>query len=167
MPEDDTKRREHKWRIKDARGRRVTAMDPTTMHLLHQHDIIEAQPLKAIAEEDGLKITRTERAGLIIGIITLLTITSLFTYSIIVEGLSDAPYAKTSALLYFSFVPWLIWFIMRRRRFDKVAPAMLKHSRCPHCGYDLSNLPVDSTDNTTICPECGCAWELTGEPASS
>jgi hypothetical protein len=39
---------------------------------------------------------------------------------------------------------------------------MLKHRRCPHCGYDLRLLPIDSNDGATVCPECGCAWSLDG-----
>ena len=46
---------------------------------------------------------------------------------------------------------------MRRK---KVRRIMLKHWRCPHCGYDLRNLPADETDNVTVCPECECAWML-------
>jgi hypothetical protein len=41
---------------------------------------------------------------------------------------------------------------------------MLKHRRCPHCGYDLSNLPTDPEDGVTGCPECGCAWMLEEKP---
>jgi transcription initiation factor TFIIIB Brf1 subunit/transcription initiation factor TFIIB len=40
---------------------------------------------------------------------------------------------------------------------------MLKHRRCPHCGYDIRGLPVDPQDGATVCPECGCAWELPSE----
>jgi transcription initiation factor TFIIIB Brf1 subunit/transcription initiation factor TFIIB len=37
---------------------------------------------------------------------------------------------------------------------------MLKHLRCPHCGYDLRGLAADPEDGATVCPECGCAWRL-------
>ena len=32
--------------------------------------------------------------------------------------------------------------------------------RCPHCGYDLRELPGDPDDGATVCPGCGCAWKL-------
>ena len=35
--------------------------------------------------------------------------------------------------------------------------------RCPHCGYDIRGLPTDPEDGATICPECGCAWQLDGK----
>ncbi len=37
---------------------------------------------------------------------------------------------------------------------------MLKHHRCPQCGYDIRLLPADAADGATVCPECGCAWRL-------
>ena len=35
---------------------------------------------------------------------------------------------------------------------------------CASCGYDLRLLPADPEDGSTVCPECGCAWNL-AEPA--
>ena len=40
---------------------------------------------------------------------------------------------------------------------------MLKHLRCPHCGYDIRGLPTAPEDVATECPECGCAWRLEDE----
>ena len=55
----------------------------------------------------------------------------------------------------------------RRKRLRRVCRTMLKHLRCPHCGYDLRLLPVDGADGATVCPECGGAWRLAaGRPAS-
>ena len=53
----------------------------------------------------------------------------------------------------------------RRARFRRVCDVMLKHLRCPHCGYDLRLLPVDPADSATVCPECGCGGQLKGEAA--
>jgi predicted Zn-ribbon and HTH transcriptional regulator len=54
----------------------------------------------------------------------------------------------------------VLWVNAKRARFGKIGRIMLKHARCPHCGYDLRNLPTDPIDEATVCPECGCAWHM-------
>ncbi|MHC4785138.1 MAG: hypothetical protein ACYTE6_04165 [Planctomycetota bacterium] len=152
--------------ITDARDRTVTQLDPVTMYVLQQHDVIEADVLRAIAHEPGVEITAWERASLITGVVLLLLVIGFFIQSIIMKDFSAAPFARSAALVYFSFVPWVFWFGLKRARFGKVAAAMLKHGRCPHCGYSLRGLTADDKDDTTVCPECGCAWNLTPMPAS-
>jgi hypothetical protein len=56
------------------------------------------------------------------------------------------------------------WLIGARERLPRIRLVMLKHRRCPHCGYNLRGLPPCPEDNATVCPECGCAWRL-DEPA--
>jgi hypothetical protein len=147
-------------RIKDARGRKVTQLDPVALRLLRQHDVIDADALQAITNEDGVRITRGERAALITGICCALLVIGLFTHALITGDISNARTAKTVGMLYLCSIPWIIWFGIKRKRFGHVAAAMLRYRRCPHCGYDLRMLPVDSEDNATVCPECGCAWIL-------
>ena len=147
-------------RVADARGRRVTQLDPVTMHLLRKHDEIEVDTLRAIVNEKGVKITRAERMPLIVGIIAALVVLGFFTTALISGGIRNAPYAKSAGLLYLCSLPWIMWYALKKKRFSKVAAAMLKHSRCPHCGYDLRMLPTSPEDGATICPECGCAWKL-------
>jgi hypothetical protein len=48
----------------------------------------------------------------------------------------------------------------RQQRMKKIRHAMLKHQHCPHCGYNLRDLPLAPSDGATICPECACAWHL-------
>jgi hypothetical protein len=151
------------WRIKDARGRKVTQLDPIALHLLRRHDVIDADVLRALANEKGVRIKLGERAALIGGICGALLVIFLFTHALITGDIRDAPFAKSSGLLYLCSIPWIIWFGIKRKRFGNVAAAMLKHLRCPHCGYDLRMLPTDSQDGATVCPECGCAWRLEGD----
>ena len=61
-------------------------------------------------------------------------------------------------------IPWIMRFNIKKRRFGKVGAAMLKYLRCPHGGYDLRLLPTDPVDGATVCPECGLAWKLYGQP---
>ncbi len=150
-------------RIKDARGRRVTQLDPVALHLLRRHDVIEADTLKAIANKKGVRIQGVERAALICGLCCALLVIGLFTHALITGDIRDAPYAKSAGLLYLCSVPWIIWYVVKRRRFGHIAAAMLEHRRCPHCGYDLRMLPLDADDGATLCPECGCAWKLSEE----
>jgi len=150
-------------RVKDARGRKVTQLDPVALHLLRRHDVIEADVLRAIAHEKGVRIAGKERIPLVAGVVGALLVISLFTIALITGGIRNAPLAKSAGLVYLCSIPWIVWYAIKRRRFGKVAAAMLKYSRCPHCGYDLRLLPTDSGDGATVCPECGCAWQLEGQ----
>jgi hypothetical protein len=161
MTANNPEPRQTSGQIKDARGRRVTQLDPVALYLLRRHDVIEADALQAIANENGVRITRKERVSLGGGLCGLLLVIGFFTHALITGDIRDATYAKTASLLWFCSVPWIIWFALKRRRFGAVAAAMLKHRHCPHCGYDLRLLPVDPADGATVCPECGCAWVLT------
>ncbi|UCE61271.1 MAG: TFIIB-type zinc ribbon-containing protein [Phycisphaerales bacterium] len=154
--------------IKDARGRKVTQADPVALYLLHQHDVIEEDVLRAIVSEEGVRVTRKQKQTLLFSVFAVLIIGGFLVRSLIVESFGAAPYARTSSIIYLCFLPWFIWHLLRRARFRKVAAAMLKYHRCPHCGYDLRMLPVDPQDGATVCPECGCAWKLDdrSEPVS-
>ena len=163
MTVNDSSPRQQAGRIKDTRGRSVRQLDPVALHLLRQHNVIDADALQAIVNEKGVRITGGERAALIGGLCGALLVISLFTHALITGDIRDAPLAKSAGLLYLCSLPWIIWYGTKRRRFGKVAAAMLKYRRCPHCGYDLRMLPTDPDDGATICPECGCAWMLEGE----
>jgi hypothetical protein len=154
-------------RIKDARGRRVTQLDPVATYVLRQCCVIEADVLRAIAHEKGVRIAGKERVSLILGVVGVLTVAGLLVQSIIAGDFGSEPWARTSSLAFFCFLPWLTWNRLKQSRFGKIAAAMLKYSRCPHCGYDLRLLPTDPQDGATVCPECGCAWRLTGQATAS
>ena len=156
----------HPWkipRIKDARGRQITQLDPVALYLLRQHSVIDADTLHTIANTKGVRITTVERAALIGGLCCALLVISLFTHGLITGDIRDATIAKSSGLLYLCSIPWIIWYVIKRRRFGNVTATMISHLHCPHCGYDLRMLHVDPADGATICPECGCAWRLEGK----
>ena len=161
MTEQGTSRPRQAGRIKDAHGRKVTQLDPVAMYLLRQHTVIEADALRAIAHEKGVRIAGRERASLIVAVVGVVAVAGLFVYSLFIKkDFGTAPLARSSSLLLFCLLAWLAWHTLKRSRFAHVAAAMLKHLRCPHCGYDLRLLPPDPQDGATICPECGCAWLL-------
>ena len=84
--------------------------------------------------------------------------TDQLAYALITGDIRNAPFP--TGLLYLCALPWMIWYGIKRKRFGNVAAAMVKHLRCPHCGYDIRLLSTDPTDDATICPECGCAWRM-------
>lgn len=147
-------------RIKDARGRLVTQLDPVALYLLRQHSVIDVDVLRAIAHEPGVQIARWERVSLLVGIIGALLVIGLFTYALVSGDIRDAPLAKSSGLVLLCATPFAVWYGTKRSRFAHVAAAMLKHLRCPHCGYDLRGLPADPSDDASVCPECGRAWRV-------
>lgn len=167
MTDKKIPRRFRPRRIKDARGRKVKQLDPVAMHLLRRHDWIEADVLRAIAHEEGVGITRMERTSLIVGVLGALLVISLFAHAVLTGDIRDAPLAKSSSLIFLCAIPLTAWHRIKRSRFGKVAAAMLKYLRCPHCGYDLRLLPADPADEATVCPECGCAWRLEDKTAAS
>ena len=151
-------------RINDARGRGVKQLDPIALYLLRQHDVIDEDTLRAIANEKGVRIAIGERAALIGGLCGALLALSFLSYALITWDIRNAPFP--TGLIYLCCLPWIIWYGMKKKRFGKVGAAMLRHLRCPHCGYDIRGLPTDSSDGATICPECGCAWKLGNSEAA-
>jgi hypothetical protein len=150
-------------RFKDARGKPVTLLDPYLLHKLRRHDVIPAAPLAEIARDIG---SGWARAGRLIFtfvwpvVLACLAVAHVFKWG---GGFTVHPrelrlWLVLLACFVFNFV--LVWFFSRSGRLERVCKVMLKHLRCPHCGYDLRLLPSDPADGATVCPECGCAWKL-------
>jgi hypothetical protein len=70
-----------------------------------------------------------------------------------------SPVVMATNVFVIAFVPWMVVHKRRSRR-GRVSALMIKHRRCPHCGYSVQGLPVDPADGATVCPECACAWRL-------
>ena len=146
--------------VADARGRKVTQVDPVTMHLLRCHDVIEADDLRSIVSEEGIAISPWERALLVYCVIAFLATVTGTIYYFVGGSSGDSAVQRVARLTWYSLLPVFFWWRIKRGRFVKTTAGMLKHLRCPHCGYDLRSLRVDPTDGATVCPECGCAWRL-------
>ncbi|MDY7109078.1 MAG: hypothetical protein SYC29_10635 [Planctomycetota bacterium] len=160
-PDRRTKRSKH---IRDARGRKVTQLDPVALHVLQQNEPVEREVLAAIISEKGIRMTRLEKAAMILSLVLL----AALIVTVIIKLLGGDPWShllrRMVPTFYLFIWPFIVWGGTRASRFGKIGPAMLKHQRCPHCGYDLRNLPIDGADGATVCPECGCAWKL--EPST-
>ena len=160
MAKTEPARRKSAGRITDGRGRKVTQLDPIALGVLRQHDVIEAESLHRITQEPGVGLKKFERIVFCIQVGAAILVVCFFTYETITGGIADAFTAKSVGLIYLCMLPWIVWFGIKKKRFSSIRPALLKHRRCPHCGYDLRGLAAETSDGATICPECGCAWEL-------
>jgi hypothetical protein len=153
-------------RIRDARGRSVTQLDPVRLHVWHQYNVIDEDTLHTIVEDLEPGTAKFRRRAIIIVPSAIAAIALLV---LAVYCFSDAsarrdlistitnPVIMGPNLLCCLLVPWIT---ARQARLKRVRFAMLKHRRCPHCGYDLRMLPVAAEDGATVCPECGCAWVI-------
>jgi hypothetical protein len=138
----------------------VTQLDPLVLQLKRHHEPIDADTLDAIASENGVRVSTVERVTLILVVLAGLALLG-FAGALLVQGLSFREIVRrVGPFLYLLTMPFIVWGGLKGRRWGKIPAAMLKHFRCPHCGYDLRGLPADPVDGATVCPECGCAWRL-------
>jgi hypothetical protein len=154
-----------RWNVKvaDTRGRRVSQLDPVSMHLLRRHELIDAETLRAIAEEIGpASSKRTIRWFWAFQILPILCLPFFFVWVFFVKGGRDPVGIALWGTIFVCLVIgiWGFCSSARRKRFHRVRDAMLHHGRCPHCGYNLTHLPADPDDGAVACAECGSAWRL-------
>ncbi len=146
MPEKATTRRRRAKRIKDARGRSVTQLDPVALYLLHRHDEgIPHEELRELTREIGIGKLDENWLGILGGaigfacalVLMISAVTELINGSILVAGF------VRRAIWYQGIwaVPLAFWRAARRNRFHRIRRIMLEHLRCPHCGYDIRSLP--------------------------
>lgn len=151
--------------VTDARGRRVALLDPYTLWLARRHDMIPAEALGAIAREIGFGLVRGQRVLFAVSVvclgIVLVAVAERGVEMLLHETFSLLGLMRTASLFTTVWAgPLVFWLGARRIRLQRTRRTMLKHLRCPHCGYDLRLLPTDPVDGATVCPECGCAWRL-------
>jgi hypothetical protein len=155
----------HPRRIRDDRGRKVTQLDPVSMHVLRQSDVIDTETLHQMKAEIGVGWPRLVRLAFFVAIafigICLVAIGVFFFTDVVFGGGNLGAFAERLwYLVPTPICPLMIWFVSAQVRFKRIRSVMIGHGRCPHCGYDLAHLPADPTDGATVCPECGCAWKL-------
>ena len=152
-------------RIKDARGRPVSQLDPVKLHLLNQHSIIPAKTLRSMADQimPGARRQRLVQVlSMALSFLVVVVGTIIyFRYFSTWKGFD--PVNTTICVVQVVVIlsgPFLVYRLAKAKYVSRVAAVMLKHRHCPHCGYDIRGLPADPEDGTTVCPECGCAWVL-------
>jgi hypothetical protein len=167
MTDRDQAKSKRVGHVKDARGQLVALIDPFMMHKLRRHSTIPADSLDKIARDLG---SGWPKQGVwIFSYVWSVAFVVLVAAHFIKwgGGLSVHPRELRLWIVLLSlFVVncGLVWYFSRRVRLKRVCQILLRHLRCPHCGYDLRLLPTDPEDGATVCPECGCAWQLP-EPA--
>lgn len=164
-------------RAEDARGRSVRILDPVRMYLLrpitsrllNRPEAVPAPTLRRIAEDLDPYWTRRGRLVFLVYLVGLVLCYAggLFYRFHISSGPSwdligmIFPVAQF-VLMFGAF--YVTWVIGKRARRPRVLSVMLKHRRCPHCGYDIRDLVPENEGGATVCPECGCAWILVDSP---
>ncbi len=162
--------------IKDVRGRRVTQLDPITLRLQGRMEGLPPDLLQDICGRIGTRMTRTElwlfgSPRIMHWVIRLSVVGFSLLLALCVAVAIIRPLALGSTVRYLSPLSaslaflYLLWIVARRMRSRRVIEIMLEYLRCPHCGYDIRGLPTDPEDGATICPECGCAWEVDSSQA--
>lgn len=164
MPQEKAAQRSPGGHIRDARGRSVTMLDPYVLHLTRRHSAIPAEPLSKIAREvrSGMEhlprwVVRVCAIGWGLAVLVYIVYCVDLLRHDRVSDLFGTPGIMMSSLC---ILPALFWYSAKHIRSVRIRKAMLTSLRCPHCGYDIHGLPVDPDDGATVCPECGCAWEL-------
>jgi len=151
--------------IDDARGRSVTQLDPLVMRTLRRHDRIPAEALRDIAKEVSPIWAKWSRFVIIGCALLAVGVFAGYLYDQVTapnyRGLRVGTVISCACQAAIAlFWPCVVYYQTHRSTLERVIPAMLKHRRCPHCGYDIRGLPVAPEDRTTVCPECGCAWRI-------
>ncbi len=163
------------FQTEDATGRVVTQTDPVALHLmrpltaavLNRPDVIPAPLLRQIAEEAD---EGWGRRGHLIVLVYVFGLAATAAGIVFLEwryatSVSGVVFCATITLWCVgAFV--ITWVIGKRARAKRVCLVMLEHRRCPHCAYDLRELPIEPGVGATVCPECGCAWRL-DDPAAA
>lgn len=139
-------------------------LDPYALHLFRRYDIIPAEPLALIAREIGSGLDRkTRRLLIVLGIVGVSSavVFVIFCIDMLIHRQYGRLLEKGPLLLCHGWCwPLFFWLIAKRARYKRIQAVMLKYRHCPHCGYDIRELPTSPKDGSTRCPECGCAWQL-------
>jgi hypothetical protein len=167
-PKPDHKRALFVGTVLDARGRRVTVIDPGVDWLLGRTEQIDAVTQNRIMAELGVK-SRGARRWILGGIALVGSLVVVAATGIAIDVFLGGTGARQDLLyslritgpsvgaMLIASVVLPIWSA-RRRRLQQALRVMLRNGHCPHCGYRIAEIPSDSQTGHTICPECGCAW---------
>jgi hypothetical protein len=147
-------------------------IDPVKLLILHRFETIDPDTLHDIVEmmEPGTARLRRHAWIIISAAVAAIALLVAFIYYTGDAGLrKDLISTITNPAI---IIPNLVccvvvpWIITRQNYMKHISAAMLKHRRCPHCGYDLRGAPP-AADGTSICSECGCAWLISDEAQTS
>lgn len=161
MPKQSQQR--YQSHISDARGQRISQVDPVRTHLLNLPSQIPAGKLKAISDELYPAASRQRLIQVALTAFNFVVVGggTYLLYRFVNPGsLGEPALLVTFGLQAIVFIvsPLFVYRVTRARYASFIAEVMLRHRYCPHCEYDLTGLPPDQYDGATVCPECGSAW---------
>ena len=166
MTDSKTGVAKHKGRITDARGRKVSQLDPVRLHLLNQRSVIPAATLRSMADQLMPGVRRQRLIQVLSMAAAFLLIVGgtiiYFRYFSPRGWTGFDPVSVTIHIVQLVVIlsgPVIAFRMARAKYLSRIASVMLEHRHCPHCGYDLRELKPDASDGATVCPECGCVWE--------
>ena len=129
LAEDESHPPQQAGRIKDARGRVVSQLDPVMMHLLHRHDTIPRDVLEELAKRIGIKITRATRLAFWGGwaclIVCAVALTILLTG--LVEGaIGFRRFVQGTIPFMGSWIgPFTFWATTRKARHERIGQVVV------------------------------------------
>lgn len=149
-------------------------LDPVILLVLHRYERIDAETLRSVVDTIEPGTARYRRHLIVLSFGSIIVVAALFVLLAsclywksdaagkqdLVRMLRDPAFVVPLTLPGLACCIVLPWFAIRRAKGSRVRDALLSHRRCPHCGYDLRGLPITPSDETTVCPECGCAWVI-------
>lgn len=145
----------------------MTLLDPIRLRLLHNDESIDRATLDRILTDLQPGLARLPWQ-LVRNFLLGVVVTGLaFTLFWLLGGPNfRAAFTRTLMGEPWIWIPLIIGvfiitpLIISRQHRRRVPELLLRHQRCPHCGYDLRGLPRDDADGLTVCPECASAWDL-------
>ncbi|MCZ6835405.1 MAG: hypothetical protein O7G85_06480 [Planctomycetota bacterium] len=143
-------------------------IDPISQYKSHRPGAIEGDALEKIvgAIEKGTKGKLCKTFSYALGfMVFIMGVVALIAYMKGVPVFEKLWSVLTNPAFILPNLYWIVmiprsWVTRKRTRRKKTYAQLLKHRRCPHCGFDIRGLGVDPMDGATICPECTAAWKL-------
>ena len=161
--------------VADARGRRVALRDPAVDWLVGDRRGMDPATAEAIMHEleGGLRSSRRRVLVGMLGFVVLVVVAvGALVVSIAVEGgaawrdfVGSLTLTGPAVLLMLCAGVVVPVVLARRSRLARSCEVLLRHGRCPHCGYRIAEVAADPATGHTVCPECGCAWRAPHAPA--
>ena len=160
-----------RW-VTDRRGKTVELLDPMMLQLLRRDHAIDQRTLDRMMNHLEPGLAGRSRKMFLSLALGLAVAGAAFTVLWLVGGRNFRT-ALTQSIVQqpWIFLPAVFGTVVvpiiaaRKRHGRRVPGLLLRYKRCPHCGYDLQGAAVDESDGATVCPECGCAWDLASAPA--
>ncbi len=151
--------------VQDATGRAVTVIDPVTMFVTNQTGSFDRDILRSIAESIAPQQRLRLMAAIATGVaLALVMAGGQLAYHRFKGGwpTADVPSViiwTMQLALCFTMV-FIVWRQGRANMRLHAFRVLLKNRHCPHCGYNLTGLSVETDTQATCCPECACRWRL-------